>query len=362
MVGLGTLDVLIGLITVYLSFAMACTVIVEAMASWLSVRSKNLEAGLNELFAGELKQGKKFVDAFYSHPLILALSKGDKARPSYIPPETVAQVVESLVMTANGAVTTLEEAVDKLPGMPDTNRIKGTLEALVAQTSKDPAAFRSAVEKHFDAVMDRASGWVKRRQQKVAFLVSALFVTVANVDTIVLATSLASNPEARAKMVAIAETRLEEAKANEKTMEGEGKNSKGTDENTGQDKKKQAEDRAKPTNQQTVDATKPAEQSSGVSPKPVKEESDDGLSAAKQQIEDARKAVRQAELALQSAGLPMGWKEWPSRIEWPAKVIGLLVSIFAVSLGAPFWFDTLQRVMRVRQSGISPREKKDEKK
>jgi hypothetical protein len=54
----------------------------------------------------------------------------------------------------------------------------------------------------------------------------------------------------------------------------------------------------------------------------------------------------------------MGWKEWPSPIEWPAKVIGLLVSIFAVSLGAPFWFDILQRVMRVRQSGISPREKK----
>jgi len=45
MLGLETLDVLIGLITVYLSFAMACTVIVEAIASWLNVRSKNLEAG-----------------------------------------------------------------------------------------------------------------------------------------------------------------------------------------------------------------------------------------------------------------------------------------------------------------------------
>ena len=57
----------------------------------------------------------------------------------------------------------------------------------------------------------------------------------------------------------------------------------------------------------------------------------------------------------------MGWKEWPSPIEWPAKVIGPLVSIFAVSLGAPFWFDTLQRVMRVHNRA-SPREKKDEKK
>ena len=362
MLGLETLDVLIGLITVYLSFAMACTVIVEAIASWLNVRSKNLEAGLNELFAGELKQGKKFVDAFYSHPLVQALSKGDKGRPSYIPPETVAQVVESLVMTANGAVTTLEEAVDKLPGTPDTNRIKGILEAFVAQTSKDAAAFRSAVEKHFDAVMDRASGWVKRRQQVMAFLASAVLVTVANVDTIVLATSLASNPEARMKIIEIAKDRLNEANSKVEEIEGQANDSKGTDENTGQGERKQSEDPAKPTNQQTVDATKPAEQSSGVSPTPVKEESDDTLNAAKQRTEDARKAVRQAELALQAAGLPMGWKEWPSTIEWPAKVIGLLVSIFAVSLGAPFWFDTLQRVMRVRQSGISPREKSDEKK
>lgn len=334
--------------------------IVEAIASWLNVRSNNLEAGLNEFFAGDLKEGKKFVDAFYRHPLILALSKGDTGRPSYIPPQTVAQVVESLVMTANGAVTTLDEAVDKLPGSPDINRIKGILEAFVAQTSNDAAAFRNAVEKHFDAVMDRASGWVKRRQQKVAFLASAVLVTVANVDTIVLATSLASNPEARIKLVEIAQDRLTEAKSKVGEIEGQAKNSKGLDKSRGQEEKTQAEDPAKPTNPQTVDATTQAEQSSEDSSKPVKSESDDALNAAKQRTEDARKAVRQAELALQSAGLPMGWKQWPSPIEWPAKVVGLLVSIFAVSLGAPFWFDMLQRVMRVRQAGISPREKKDE--
>jgi hypothetical protein len=341
MPGLETLDVLIGLITVYLSFGMACTVIVEAVASWLSVRSKNLEAALNELFAGELKEGKKFVDAFYEHPLVQALSKGIKGRPSYIPPETVVQVVESLVMTANGAVTTLDEAVDKLPGAPHTNRIKGILETFVAQTSNDATAFRSAVEKHFDAVMDRASGWVKRRQQKVAFWVAAILVTVANADTIVLATSLASNPEAREKMVAIAQDRLGDAKAGEKKIEEQTKNNNRADEMTGREEKRQSADPTKPTNQQNSDAT-----------------SDDALKQAKRQTEAALNNVREAEMALQSAGLPMGWKEWPSPTQWPTKIVGLLVSIFAVSLGAPFWFDVLQRVMRVRQSGVSPREKK----
>jgi len=228
----------------------------------------------------------------------------------------------------------------------------------VAQTSNDATAFRSAVEKHFDAVMDRASGWVKRRQQRVAFWVAVVLVTVANVDTIVLATSLASNPEAREKMVAIAQDRLEDAKASEKKIEAQAKNNNGADEMTGQGEKKQSEASTKATNQQNAATTQPAEQSSGDSPDPAKSESDNALEQAKNQTEDARKVLREAETALQSAGLPMGWKEWPSPTQWPTKIVGLVVSIFAVSLGAPFWFDVLQRVMRVRESGVSPREKK----
>jgi hypothetical protein len=50
--GLAALDVLIGLVTVYLVFALACTAIVEAISAWTSVRSKNLEAALKEFLAG----------------------------------------------------------------------------------------------------------------------------------------------------------------------------------------------------------------------------------------------------------------------------------------------------------------------
>jgi hypothetical protein len=41
---------------------------------------------------------------------------------------------------------------------------------------------------------------------------------------------------------------------------------------------------------------------------------------------------------------------------------GLLVSIFAVSLGAPFWFDVLQHFMQVRAAGVSPPKTEDGKK
>jgi len=54
MFGLETLDVLIGLITVYLTFGIACTAIVETVAAWLSLRGSNLEAALQEFLAGDL--------------------------------------------------------------------------------------------------------------------------------------------------------------------------------------------------------------------------------------------------------------------------------------------------------------------
>jgi hypothetical protein len=67
MFGLETLDVLIGLVTVYLVFGLSLTVIVEAFTTWFALRSSNLEAPLKEFLAGELRPGVPFIKAFYDH-------------------------------------------------------------------------------------------------------------------------------------------------------------------------------------------------------------------------------------------------------------------------------------------------------
>jgi hypothetical protein len=64
--------------------------------------------------------------------------------------------------------------------------------------------------------------------------------------------------------------------------------------------------------------------------------------------------------------LPLGWKKAPwtlagevgfnAQLFWLAlaKLFGLVASIFAVALGAPFWFDTLSRVANLRGAGTPP--------
>jgi hypothetical protein len=310
MFGLETLNVLLGLITVYLAFGMACTSVVEAVSAWFGMRSRNLETALSEFLAGDLNQTVTFVKAFYDHPLVQVLSKGREGRPSYIPPEIVGQVVEALV-TANGAIESLGEAVNSMPGTPETNRVKGLIRTFVTQAGGDADAFRKAVETHFNAVMDRASGWFKRYAHNVSLIVSAVLVIGANVDTVNIATSLASNPAARTKLVEIAEQRLAGA-------------------NT-------FEDQVKAGGRTTVEQ-------------------------AKKQSMEAQAALDRAVSDMEATGLNFGWKGWPALNEIPAKVAGLLVSILAVSLGAPFWFDVLQRFMQVRATGVLPRKTKDEEK
>jgi hypothetical protein len=40
---------------------------------------------------------------------------------------------------------------------------------------------------------------------------------------------------------------------------------------------------------------------------------------------------------------------------WLIKLLGLLITVLALSLGAPFWFDALTRLASLRQSGPKPK-------
>jgi hypothetical protein len=70
--------------------------------------------------------------------------------------------------------------------------------------------------------------------------------------------------------------------------------------------------------------------------------------------------------------LPVGWSRDPNdpgyfhpprlSLEFAGwalyKLFGLIISIVAVSLGAPFWFDTLSKFMNLRSAGTPPGETK----
>jgi hypothetical protein len=67
---------------------------------------------------------------------------------------------------------------------------------------------------------------------------------------------------------------------------------------------------------------------------------------------------------LDALGLPIGWPgdtfvefiKHPSFL-WIEVLLGWLITAFATLFGAPFWFDALQQIVRLKGSGPSPAEK-----
>lgn len=65
--------------------------------------------------------------------------------------------------------------------------------------------------------------------------------------------------------------------------------------------------------------------------------------------------VKQYQEELLETQLPLGWYEAPEGFgDWVMKILGLLLTTIAVSLGAPFWFDLLNKFVSLR-----PKNKKD---
>src|SRR5437868_6323164 len=94
------LDLVIGLVFVYLLLAIICSTMNEWIAGWLRVRSKTLATAITQLLDDQKGSGdatQSFLQQFYSHPLIAGMmSPGDKpadSHPSYLSSRTFATAV-----------------------------------------------------------------------------------------------------------------------------------------------------------------------------------------------------------------------------------------------------------------------------
>jgi hypothetical protein len=75
--------------------------------------------------------------------------------------------------------------------------------------------------------------------------------------------------------------------------------------------------------------------------------------ATPQTPEEAGKTAADATNQLHALDLPIGWSKANSNFNL-AMVVGWLLTALAISFGAPFWFDTLSKLSRLRTTGAKP--------
>jgi hypothetical protein len=326
MLGSQILDVALGVIFVFLIASLLATAVREAIESKMKSRAVYLEKGIRELLGD--KDGGRMVKAFYEHPLIYSLYKGgyeekDSRRvggalPTYIPSKNFADAIIDLAirgpipseyaaaqLTPDMSVTALRQNVSRLE---NPFLIRAVLIAS-DHADNDLAKVGENLQTWFDSSMERVSGWYKRTTHFWLFGIGLVLAIGLNVNTFRIADGLWRDKTLRETLVTRAT-----AIAQDTTYQH-------------------------------------------------------ALRDSSSRSADLKKTLGD----LQALTLPIGWSDTAKREaagNWRAgggsfalyallALFGYILTALAVTLGAPFWFDSLNKFMVIR-STVKPHEKSPE--
>ncbi len=323
MFGSQVLDVVVGLVFIYLLLSIICTAVNETIAALFSLRARNLAKGIANLLAD--KRVKGLAELFYEHPLIKSLYRGGK-KPSYIPSRTFALAfLDGIAPVTAGGPDILPEIKSAVAGLPSDSELRRVLLLLLQDAGDDSKKFYANIETWFGDAMTRVSGWYKRKAQAVILILALLVTGLTNADTLEIISRLKTDSALRAAVVSQAQA-----------LAG-----------------KQTE----------AQSPQPGKVQEGENPVAATGDTAEAPPPAPSQTQEPKENIAQALQNLRYTGIPFGWHAMPAQDEWVNKIIGLLFTSFAVSLGSPFWFDILNRIAKIRATGAVPdAAAKDEKK
>ena len=328
MFGSDILNVFIGLGFIFFLLSLLSSWLQEAIAALFRKRAKYLLHGIQNMLAPStcplaglkllLEPGDNFVKDFYTHPVIKKLSRPGKL-PSYIPAGDFALAVLDLLHSKGKAVRTAKKTT-KTPARTSTKKkaasdldlaavkkgiqqlenpgTKENLQLLLATVETEAngnqlQGLYKGLEKWFNAVMDRVTGWYKRHMQILALVTGLVLAGIFNADGLQLVKTLWQSTTVREVVTNSASHFLEQEW----------------------------------TSQNNITVKKGWH-----------------LSQAVQQ-------------QLDQLGLPLGWdvQRLPAdKAAWFLKALGLLLTGLAVSQGSSFWYDILKRIVNMRFTGVKP--------
>ncbi|MDC3954187.1 hypothetical protein [Polyangium jinanense] len=370
------LDVAIGISFVFMLLSVIASAVTEAISGILSLRSVTLRQGVERLL-----KDRTLTDKVYAHPLIDGLTKDDDSDPSYIPSDLFARALVDAVAgwkdgtdrsrrpermgllrgilsiplralkgffrrlwpKAEGggegatkkAAVSLDDFKKRLAEAQDFEEdTRVALTALVSDASvKTLEDATQQIAAWFDRAMDSVSGWYKRTAHTLISVVGLFTAVVLNVDTFLVLDSLNRDAVLRESVAsAVAESVKSESAV------------------------------VKTASEVTT------EQKANANAKPPEVFVDE-----KKTEELVRKRVVAVKRGLDELTLPMGWPEGRGFFCTPTAEVtcdrravpatlggfgrrfgGWLFTAIAIALGAPFWFDLLNKLINLRAAAPPP--------
>ncbi|MFN7495636.1 MAG: hypothetical protein ACK5RG_22150 [Cyclobacteriaceae bacterium] len=325
------LDLIAGLIFIYFLLALVNNSFIELFSAFMQIRAKLLERWIRKMLGA-------MANEVMDHDLLNGLSKSKKST-HYMDSKSFAKVLVEKILTPSKIDQAKPLALpDKInldeyiqnSGLPDGIKtmlrnfvVRTHAQKLVDDKVNDISHLELQIQQWFDSSMVLLTGTYKRKTIWFTFLFASVLTVTLNIDSLQLAAYLYSNPEARQKLAASAYHAAQDSSYIQLA-----------------EKIKQKAVAAK------ADSTQ------------LKKDLTDFVKEVNEQ-----RAFMETTVATVSSSIPIGWQETsrkPGEAWWwyaLRKLGGLLITTLAICLGAPFWFDVLNKVANLRSS-LKPDDKK----
>jgi hypothetical protein len=295
------LEVAIGVVFVFVLVSTIAAAIREGIEAWLKTRASYLEYGIRELLQD--REGKGLCVELFEHPLIQSLFSGDYApRPASKSPPKQGGNLPSYIPSRNFAMAILDIAARGPKPLDESARPLSLAELRAAIASKTDLRVRDALLVAIDDAgddLERARRNIETWFDSTMDRVSGWYKRSTQWFIFWIALGIAITLNIDTLRI------IDHLYSN--------------------------------------DAQRSA------------------LLVAIEKTPTAPETYEQAQTALQSLKLPIGWNQpQPTGTgDWLSRLCGWLVVAIAAMLGAPFWFDVLNKIMVIR-STVKPHEKSPE--
>ena len=329
------INLIFGTIFIFFLISLICSSVFEAVSALSGLRARLLTEWLEKTLPG-------FCIHLLNNSTLNGLSDKGKTTSYMSSSNFASALVEIITRYKKDEVPTSVEDIKKaITEFKNDSNLEGTANLLPedfrrmllisiseAQLKTQDLAeqmklFRSSVENWFDSMMERITGNYKRWSMGVSFAVAVIVTISLNIDSVAIIQYLSKNKEALDKVVAAADKAVGDAALKDKM----------TQSNTNTNEtvtKKINSDGSVETVIKTIESKR------------------DEVEGYKKQLEDL---------------VPIGWKEnefdefrncygpeiYPGS-KRASKILGWLITIFAASLGAPFWYELLMKAANIRNS------------
>jgi hypothetical protein len=335
MFGTEIIEVGIGLAFAYFAISIICSGIVELGVKLSKLRARHMKMALGKLLDDKHYNG--FVGELYKHHLISSPLKDKLGDPTSITSRNFASAVME-ILGKNDKISE-EEQFKLIEERIKTIKEQATRERLLAILHSSANHFdtlRAKIETWFNDSMEGVTEWYRQRMRTWVTIVSLVVVGVMNADTIKMTTMFWNDDELRTATVQAAQGYSNSLETRMKTP---------------------IVTPIAPV--QTVDTLQGVNGDSIVV-KTVTVASADSLQtmndlvSIKTTLDTLYKDINATKV------LPIGWHSeilpgrpgWDPKENaftwWLMKVIGLILTVGAVSLGSTYWYKQLQSLLRLR--------------